>query len=116
MRCRSYRAYRLGCAAAVPWPPLFYSLPLPACAYCQGKIMEEVERYQGLSSDVDAQKTMWTNKRAAMVAAHGAYALQVRWSMGGGEERKSRPPVFRGPVLTPAAPCPPRPPAAARRL
>ena len=81
----------------------------------QGKIMEEVERYQGLSSDVDAQKTMWTNKRAAMVAAHGAYALQVRWSMGG-EERKSRPPVFRGPVLTPAAPCPPRPPAAARRL
>ena len=46
--------------------------------HAQGKIMEEVERYQGLSSDVDAQKTMWTNKRAAMVAAHGAYALQVR--------------------------------------
>lgn len=44
----------------------------------QGKIMEEVERYQSLSSDVDAQKTMWTNKRAAMVAAHGAYALQLR--------------------------------------
>jgi chromosome segregation ATPase len=40
--------------------------------------MEEVERYQSLSSDVDAQKTMWSNKRAAMVAAHGAYALQLR--------------------------------------
>jgi LmbE family N-acetylglucosaminyl deacetylase len=43
-----------------------------------GKIMEEVERYQSLSSDVDSQKTMWASKRSAMIAAHGSYALQLR--------------------------------------
>jgi len=39
--------------------------------------MEEVERYQTLQTDVDAQRTMWQNKRNAMVAAHNTYAGQL---------------------------------------
>lgn len=43
----------------------------------QGKIMEEVERYQSLQSDVDSQRAMWQKKRDAMTAAHRQYMTQL---------------------------------------
>lgn len=43
----------------------------------QGKIMEEVERFQALQSDVEAQRAMWGNRRAAMVASHMAFLQQL---------------------------------------
>ncbi|RYG54122.1 hypothetical protein EON66_07580 [archaeon] len=43
----------------------------------QGKIMDEVDRYQSLQSDVENQRAMWRNKRNAMLTAHNQFMQQL---------------------------------------